>query len=133
MKINTVKLQKLINKVTEFNKARGWKPVSADSAKAIVIEAAELLEHFQWDESDSKKNLGEKAKEKDWEEIKAELADILWYIITFCNETGIDLVEALEEKIKRNEEKYPKEKFTGKHNPEFYKKQKRKYRKNRGK
>jgi len=128
MKINTKKLQNLINKVNKFNKDHGWKPAPADSAKSIVIEAAELLEHFQWDESDDRKNLGEKVKKKDWEEIGAELADILWYIIAFCEETGIDPVKALGKKIKRNEEKYPTKMFAGKHNPKFYKEQKRKYR-----
>lgn len=131
MRIDGKKFQKLINKVLKFNKDRGWAPMPVDLAKSIVIEAAELLEKFQWDESDKRHRV--KVKERDWEEIGAELADVVWYIITFCNETGIDLVKVLNKKFKWNNKKYPKEKFTGKYSEKFYQSQKKKYRKQRNK
>jgi dCTP diphosphatase len=126
MEIDTNRLQTVINQILTFNHNRGWKPVPSDIAKSIIIEASELLEHFQWDES--QQTLGKEAHQKDWTAIKAEIADVFWYLITFCNETDIDLVDALEQKISMNEKKYPAEAFGGEHNPTFYKEQKRKYR-----
>ena len=59
-------LEELTEKIITFNKKRGWMPVSSDSAKSIVIEAAELLEKFQWDDSD-KYTKG--IESKNWEEV----------------------------------------------------------------
>lgn len=120
-------LQQKVDKITDFNNARGWNPACVDSAKSIVIEAAELLEHFQWDES-SKDLAVKKEKEKDWEKIKKEVADVFWYLVTFCNKANIDLSDAIQLKIVHNEEKYPEEMFKGQHNSKFYLDQKRKYR-----
>ncbi|KKQ97915.1 MAG: XTP3-transactivated protein A [Candidatus Woesebacteria bacterium GW2011_GWB1_39_12] len=122
-----------IKKVTEnifaFNEAHGWiKQAPSDLAKSIVIEASELLEHFQWDESDRRiKGI----QPKNWNEITAEVADIYWYLITFCKNSKIDLAEAVESKIIKLEEKYPAKMFNGKHNDEFYKAQKKSYREGR--
>ena len=124
------KLDDLIKKIKEFNKARGWTPVSSDIAKSVVIEASELLEHFQWDESD--RNIkGTQPKNK--EKIGEEVADIFWYLITFCHSTNINLEQVVEDKITKNEKKYPAKMFNGKHNDKFYKEQKRKYRDQRQK
>jgi NTP pyrophosphatase (non-canonical NTP hydrolase) len=111
--------------VIRFNKARGWDPVPGDSAKSIVIEGSELLEHFQWDASDLGADF---PKDKNWEEIGLEVADILWYLITFCEKAGVDLLLSLQKKLEKNEVKYPVEKFNGRHNEQFYREQKRKYR-----
>ncbi|MGB6839192.1 MAG: MazG-like family protein [Microgenomates group bacterium] len=119
------KLESLIKEITKFNKARGWSPTFSDIAKSIVIEASELLEHFQWDESDK---YSKGAQPKDWEEVGEEVADVFWYLATFSETAGINIPKVVEEKIKENEKKYPEEKFKGKHNDKFYKKQKRKYR-----
>lgn len=124
--------QNLVDAVREFNKARGWNPLSSDIAKSIVIEAAELLEHFQWDETD-KEHKGSLVSPKNKEELGEEVADVFWYLITFCKRERIDLLEILKDKLHKNELKYPAEQFNGKHNPEFYVSQKRKYRENRRK
>lgn len=129
MSINPKKLNELFGKIINFNQARGWNPVAQDIAKSIVIEAAELLELYQWDASD--RNLGSKPKPKDIDKIKAEVADVIWYIVTFCHQTGIDLADAVEYKLKHNEEKYPVEMFNGHHNDDFYKKRKTEYRQNK--
>jgi dCTP diphosphatase len=114
-----------------FTKDRGWFPQEPeDLAKSIMIEAAELLEHFQWDmanKSYSKKGL----KEKNWDEIRLELADIIIYIIGFANNSGIDLVEAVKDKLDKLDIKYPVSEFMNGHNDTFYKSQKEKYRKER--
>lgn len=109
-----------------FNAARGWGASPQDLAKSIVIESAELLEHFQWDASSKEINLD--ITKKNLQEIKYEVADVFWYITIFCHRTNIDLSEAVAAKLQHNEEKYPASKFAGKHNHDFYISQKMKYR-----
>lgn len=111
--------------ILDFNKKRGWDSESVDLAKSIIIEAAELLEHYQWDESDK---IEKSIKKKNIKELELEVADILWYMILFCHIIGIDIIKALERRIIYNEKKYPEEMFNGKHNEEFYMKQKKMYR-----
>jgi dCTP diphosphatase len=124
-------LDKLSEQIYKSNKARGWVLLSpSDLAKSIVIESAELLEKFQWDETDRNKR---RIEPKNWEEIGEEVADIYWYLVSFCKTVGINLAEAIEDKIEKNEKKYPVKMFKGKHNDKFYKKQKRKYRARRKK
>jgi NTP pyrophosphatase (non-canonical NTP hydrolase) len=115
-------LEDLIKKIIRAKKERGWYPVAADCAKSIVIEAAELLEHFQWDRTDENKH------PKDWKEIELEVADIFWYLVAFCQDTKIDLAECVQKKLRHVDKKYPANMFNGKHNEKFYRKQKRKYR-----
>ncbi len=126
MKVDGERLAHNIQAMIDFNKARGWNPALVDSAKSIVIEGAELLEHFQWDESD--KDIPTISKQKDWAKVAKEVGDVFWYWITFCNKAGIDPNEAIEITIAHNEEKYPAEKFNGQHNEDFYRQQKAKYR-----
>ena len=119
------KFEDLYQEIIEFNKTHGWDPVPADSAKSIIIEAAELLEHFQWDETDKDTLI---RSTKNWDEISLEVADILWYILTFCHKTKISPLKAIQAKLEHNEKKYPTKKFNGEHNETFYKQQKQKYR-----
>lgn len=124
------KLDKLIEEIIRFNKARGWTPAQTDIAKSVVIEAAELLEKYQWDESDKKIK---EIHPKNYEEVGEEVADVFWYLVTFCNAANIELAKVVKDKIEKNEKKYPQGKFNGKHNDKFYKSQKRKYREVRSK
>ncbi len=121
-------LKTLINKILAFNRARGWTPLPVDIAKSITIESAELLEHFQWDETNSHK---QGIVPKDKVKIGEEVADVFWYLIAFCYATGINLEAAIHDKLLKNEKKFPVEMFKGQHNDQFYKEQKRKYRQNR--
>ena len=97
------KFEEVSKRIIDFNRARGWNPVAQDIAKSVIIEAAELLELFQWDASN--KSLGSNLKPKDIDKIRAEVADVIWYIVTFCHETNIDITEAIAYKLKHNEEK----------------------------
>lgn len=124
--MDTKKLKQIITKIIEFNHLRGWHPAPQDIAKSVVIESAELLEHFQWDGRSASPD--KPLEGKDVKEIKYEVADVFWYLINFCHETGIDITEALEMKYEHNQEKYPAAAFSGKHNEEFYYSQKKKYR-----
>lgn len=124
------KFDVLIKEIIRFNEARGWSPKQSDIVKSVVIEASELLEHYQWDESEKDvKGI----VPKNYEEIGEEVADVFWYLATFCNAAGIDLAKVVKEKIEKNEKKYPEDKFKGKHDDKFYKSQKRKYRVKKGK
>lgn len=122
---NVNSLDSLTIKIIAFNKARGWDEKCSDIAKSITIESAELLEHFQWDES--YKGVP-KDESKNWEEIGDEVADVFWYLIEFCDSAGLDLKKVVENKMIKNAKKYPAKMFKGKHNDKFYRAQKHKYR-----
>ena len=128
----TSDFQQIVDTIVEFNRARGWNMVAGDAAKSVVLEAAELLENFQWDET-SYFHHGEVAPPKDKVKIGEEAADVLWYLVTLCAREGIDLQSAFYDKVKKNGTKYPEDMFQGKHNVEFYKSQKEKYREERKK
>lgn len=94
-----------INEVLKFRDDRNWKQFHnpKDLAISISLEAAELLEVFQWSGSDIE------CKEKK-DRIKEELADVLNYCILMADVCGFNMDEIIQEKIKRNNEKYPVEK-----------------------
>lgn len=84
---------------------RGWESLRpADLAKSIMIEGAELLEIFQWDN----KTLEEvKSDEKKMSEIRKELADVMIYCFDMAVVLGVDVETMLSEKLKKVGEKYP--------------------------
>lgn len=108
-----VTLQVLKNRVKEFVSKRGWEKYHnpKDLAEAVCIEAAELLEVFQWstvEEASSWMNDASKM-----ESIREELSDVFIYCLSMANALGIDLSEAVLKKLEKNEEKYPAEKYFG--------------------
>ena len=78
-----------------------------DLAISISLEAAELLEVFQWSGTDV-------SNEGKQEKIKEELADVLNYCVLMADACGLDIDEIVQEKIKVNNEKYPVSKAKGK-------------------
>lgn len=80
---------------------------------SISIEAAELMEHFQWTNTveEAVKVLKNKQKRSD---IEDEIADIAIYLIDFCNLYGVDLEKAILKKMKKNIKKYPAKAVKGK-------------------
>ncbi len=100
--------QETINQVLKFRDDRDWKQFHnpKDLAISINLEAAELLEIFQWSAADI-----ECVDRKD--RIKEELADVLNYCILMADVCGLDMDEIIQEKIKCNNEKYPVEKAFG--------------------
>ena len=97
--------QETINQVLTFRDDRNWKQFHnpKDLAISISLEAAELLEIFQWSGSDT-------VCEDKQEKIREELADVLCYAILMADRCGLDMDEIVQEKVKRNNEKYPVEK-----------------------
>jgi len=98
-------LQKLINKIRQFNMERDWSQFhnAKDLALAISIEAAELNELFLW----------KKAEEADPEKVKEELADIFTYALQLADKYGFDISDIVSNKIEKNALKYPIEKAKG--------------------
>lgn len=101
-------LEQLRAKILQFRNERNWQQFHnpKDLALSLSLEASELLELFQWKTS-------EEAVEKNLDKMKDELADIVTYALLFANETGIDITNAVNEKLRKNGEKYPVEKAYG--------------------
>jgi NTP pyrophosphatase (non-canonical NTP hydrolase) len=76
---------------------------------ALIAEAAELIEHFQWVNGEQSHILEDKTRQS----VEEELADILIYLVRISDKLEIDLYQAVERKIKINERKYPAEKVRG--------------------
>lgn len=97
-------MEELKEKIIEFQQERDWKKFHTPEnlAKSISIEAAELLEHFQWN------------KEYNKEEVADELADVLNYCILMADALDVDVKEIVLNKIEKNAIKYPIKKFKGK-------------------
>ncbi|OGK19480.1 nucleotide pyrophosphohydrolase [Candidatus Roizmanbacteria bacterium RIFCSPHIGHO2_12_FULL_42_10] len=106
-------MKELIKKIVKFRDARDWKQFHnpKDVALSLILEASELLEHFQWQ---SQKELDEYVK-KHKDEIGEELADVLYWVLLMSNDFDIDIKKAFEKKMKKNESRYPVAKAKGKH------------------
>ena len=100
--------EETINKILKFRDDRDWKQFHnpKDLAISISLEAAELLEVFQWSGADVS-NEGKQDK------IKEELADVVIFCVLMADACELDLDEIVQEKIKINERKYPVEKAKG--------------------
>lgn len=105
-------IEKLTKAVLAFRDERDWKQFHApkDLAVGLMLEASEVLEHFQWKKDEEIQEYIKTAKE----EIGDELADVLYYILLLADAADIDLVSAAEKKLKKNALKYPIEKAKGK-------------------
>ena len=101
--------EETINHILKFRDDGDWKQFlnPKDLAISISLEAAELLEVFQWSGTDV-------SNEGKQEKIKEELADVLNYCVLMADACGLDIDEIVQEKIKVNNEKYPVSKAKGK-------------------
>lgn len=110
---NNTKIQELKEKVKKFCDERDWDQFhnAKDLAIALSIESSELLEHFRWKNAEEVENLIKDIKKR--EEISDEMADILYFLLRIAQMNNIDLSDALERKIKKNEVRYSVDKFKG--------------------
>ena len=107
MRDDLTKIEEIKNKVKAFQDKRGWGNESPkDISLSIVLEAAELLEHFQFK---SGREVEEEARL--FGPICDELSDVLWWIMSMANRLDIDVAQAFARKYKYNEEKYPESIF----------------------
>lgn len=97
--------QETIERIRKFSKDRDWEQFHspANLAKSISIEAGELLECFQWSDT-----------EYDLQQVKEELADVIVYCQDILDRLGLDVDEIVNQKMSQNEAKYPVEKAKGK-------------------
>ncbi len=102
-------IKQLKDKVREFVNERNWNRYHhpKELAISIAIEAAELLEIFQWDEKIDIQKM--KADEKTMDKIKDEVADVTTYILCLANQLDLDLSEIVLTKIEKNHTKYDKD------------------------
>lgn len=100
-------------KAIAFRDARDWKQFHnpKDMALSLTLEAAEVLEHFQWKNGVEMEEYVRSHKG----EIADELADVLFWLATMSNDLKIDLPKAFASKMSKNEKKYPVSKSKGRH------------------
>jgi NTP pyrophosphatase (non-canonical NTP hydrolase) len=97
--------------VADFVAQRDWQQFhdAKNLSMAIAIEAAELMEHFQWLRSDQLDGIDPVQREK----IAEELADVAAFLLSLCNALGVDLSSAMKKKMTKNAAKYPAQEFRG--------------------
>jgi dCTP diphosphatase len=98
--------------VRNFVEERNWGQFHAPKnlAMSLAIEAAELMEHFQWVSTENSREVANPAQ---LDEVSDELADVLCYALAMANQLKIDLSEAIRKKMVKNKKKYPIEQFHG--------------------
>ena len=104
--------------VEEFVDRRDWHQFHTPKnlAMSLAIEAAELMEHFQWLTADESRAVAQRPEKL--AEVADEVADVFCYILAMANELRLDLAAALEAKMVKNAKKYPVEQFRGRFGPE---------------
>lgn len=104
-------IQSITRKLLKFREERNWQQFHnpKDLALSLVLEAAEVLEHFQWK---SEREIQEYIKTHK-KEIGEELADVFNWVLTISYDLDIDIVKASEAKIRSNAKKYPIKKAKG--------------------
>jgi NTP pyrophosphatase (non-canonical NTP hydrolase) len=105
-------MKDLIRELRKFAAERDWEQFHSPKnlAMALVVESAEIVEHFQWLTEKQSKNL----PPDKLEEIKEEIADVMIFLTNLADKLGIDLLEAAKEKIEKNKKNYPAAKVRGK-------------------
>ena len=97
-------MEETLNRIRKFRRDRDWDQFHspANLAKAISIEAAELLENFLWDNDNFNR-----------EQVLEELADVMVYCVHMADALGADIEDTINKKMDKNEKKYPVEKAKG--------------------
>lgn len=105
------KLNGLVKRIIDFRDARDWKQFHnpKDLSVSLALEAAEVMEHFQWKNAEQMTEHVQKHRT----DIGEELADVLYWVLLMGHDLKIDVLEALDKKMKINEEKYPVDKAKG--------------------
>lgn len=98
-------LQQLALRLQEFAQQRDWARFHSPKnlASALIVEAGELLEHFQWLTEEQSRNLPADKKQA----VAHEMADVLLYLVQMATALDVDLIEVANAKVEINEQKYP--------------------------
>lgn len=104
-------LEQLRKRLRAFAAERDWQQFHTPKnlVMALVAEAGELVEQFQWLTAEQSAALDGEQREA----VAQEMADVLLYLVMLADRLGIDLIEAAERKIERNEQRYPAERVRG--------------------
>lgn len=104
-------LRELRDALRRFSAERDWDRYHAPKnlAMALSVEAAELLEHFQWLSEQESQNLSAQQRVK----VREELADVLIYLVRLADKLDVDLIDAARDKLVVNAQKYPADKARG--------------------
>ena len=104
--------------VRQFVDERDWRQFHAPKnlSMALAIEAAELMEHFQWITPQASREIPADAEKL--AAVGEELADVLCYVLAIANELDLDLSTTFDDKMKKNRLKYPVEQYRGRYGPE---------------
>ena len=118
MRDEVTTVAELRRRVAGFVSARDWEKFHAPKniSMALAIEAAELMEHFQWVTVQASREVS-----SDRDKLAAvgeEMADVLCYLLALANELDIDLAQTLQAKMVKNEQKYPADEYRGRYGPE---------------
>lgn len=107
----TDSLDALALQLDQFAKDRDWQQFHSPKnlASALIVEAGELLEHFQWMSDEQSRELAPEKRDA----VAAEAADVLLYLIQLTSALGIDPIAAAHAKLKLNELKYPVDRARG--------------------
>jgi NTP pyrophosphatase (non-canonical NTP hydrolase) len=114
----TTTVAQLRHVVQQFVDRRDWHQFHTPKnlAMSMAIEAAELMEHFQWlTPEQSRAVAGQQDK---LPEVADEMADVFCYLLAMANELGLDLAGALDTKMAKNARKYPEEEYRGRFGPD---------------
>ncbi|MDD3823064.1 MAG: nucleotide pyrophosphohydrolase [Sphaerochaetaceae bacterium] len=106
-------IKELTDLVLRFRDERNWAQFHnpKDLAISLVLEASELLEHFQWKNGDEVAHHIEAHKDR----IGEELADVLYWVLLLSHDLDLDIIEAFKAKMEGNARKYPVDKARGRH------------------
>ena len=104
--------------VHDFVERRDWHQFHSPKnlAMSMAIEAAELMEHFQWLSTEQSRAIAENPQQL--EAVGEELADVLCYALAMANELQLDLSSTIRRKMQKNERKYPADEYRGRYGPE---------------
>jgi len=104
-------LRALQQRLAAFAAARDWQQFHSPKnlAMALSVEAAELVEEFQWLTEEQSRQLDAARQER----VRLELADVFIYLLRIADTLGVDLLRAADDKIALNEAKYPAERVRG--------------------
>ena len=104
--------------VAQFVGERDWQQFHSPKniSMALAIEAAELMEHFQWISMQESRQVPQDPEKLN--AVAEEVSDVLCYLLAMSNELGIDLSDSLTCKMVKNRQKYPADVFKGKYGQE---------------
>jgi NTP pyrophosphatase (non-canonical NTP hydrolase) len=113
----TTTVDELRSQVAEFVAARQWEPFHTPKnlSMSLAIEAAELMEHFQWISGEAADEVLQQPQ--NLQAIGEELADVICYALALANRLQIDVSTTLAAKMQKNASKYPVEEYLGRYGP----------------